>query len=339
MEKIDGLAYRLNDNLIIQKVENYIQNLDNFFPCYDNLNFSDYSHHKNKKSPYIMPRRLPYAETISSRGCPNNCIFCSSNAINGRKIRARSADSILKEIDWLVKKYGIKELIFLDDNFHFNRKRVKEILAGLIKRSYDLEWKTTNSQISLWNDELLELVKESGCYQLSIAPECGSIEQLELIRKPSPKKTFLNAKPIVKKAKELGMNTIGSFIIGIPGETWDQIKQTSKYAEELDLDYCAFNIATPLPKTELYYNCKKNKLIPKEFGFNNLGFKGFGIPNITTNEFTPSELLMFRIMEWDRINFSSPEKIKRVAEVNGLTIDEIEEWRKDTRRGIEIKLK
>jgi hypothetical protein len=123
----------------------------------------------------------------------------------------------------------------------------------------------------------------------------------------------------------------------LPGETWDQIRQTGKFAEELDIDFCTFNIANPLPCTKLCEIAREQELLQPDFSFDN--FRGYGYPNITTREFTPSELLMFRVMEWDRINFKTPERIKRIAERNGMTVEEIQQWRQDTRRGVEVKLK
>lgn len=336
LEDFDGLTYRENKKLIIQPVREYIQDLDALpLPCYDYINFKDYAHAKVKKNSTMLPRRFPYAQMITTRGCPFNCIFCTSKLVNGPKIRKRSAESVLKEIDWLVKKYKVKEIIFVDDNFFIDRERVIKIMKGLIERSYDLEWKCTDGQIIAYDDEVLELMRKSGCYELNTSVETGSEEQLKLMNKVPG--TVAKAKHVMEKAKELGMYIFSSFIFGFPGETWDQIRQIGTFAEELDIDYCVFNIATPLPRTKLYENAKDKGLLGKDFSFDNV--RGYGQPTITTEEFTPSELLMFRVMEWDRINFKNPEKIKRIAERNGLTVKELQQWRQDTRRGLKVELK
>ena len=336
IDKIDGLAFRLGEDIKINRIENYIQNLDDIpFPEYSNLDFDKYANMANKYAYFIYPRRFPYANTITSRGCPFDCIFCSSKAINGPKIRYRSADSILKEVDFMVDKYGVKELIFLDDNFFLNRKRLEKTLNGLIERNYDLEWKTSNAAVYALDEGILELIKESGGYQLILAIESGNIEGLKRLNKPLS--ILKKIKPIVKKARSLDFELGGLFVIGTPGETWEEIRKTINFAEELDLDYNSFNIATPLPKTKLYEMVKTKKLISEDFDFNSLDFKGFGKASITTNEFTPEELQIIRAYEWDRINFKTPEKTTKVAKMNGLTLEEVNNWRISTRRGLGLK--
>lgn len=335
VNQIEGLAFRSGRDIKINKVKSYIQDLDTIpFPNYDNLDFKSYANTVNKFAFFSYPRRLPYANTITSRGCPFNCIFCSSKSINGSKIRYRSSNSVLKEVDELVDKYEVKEIVFMDDNFFLDKKRLKKIFDGLIKRKYDLEWKTANAAVYALDDEILEHMRESGGYQLSLAIESGSIEGLKRLNKPIS--VFHKVKPLVKKARSLDFDIAGLFIIGIPGETWEDIRQTFRFAEELNLDYASFNIATPLPKTKLYEIVREQKLIPEGFDFNNLDFRGFEKASITTKEFTPKELQIVRAYEWDRINFSSPEKISKIARMNGFTLNEIDEWRKSTRRATKI---
>ena len=303
------------------------------------MNIESYMNQASPYSYYTYPNRFPVAFTITSRGCPFNCIFCSSKAINGPMIRYRSAENVLKEIDWLVQKYGIKEVIFYDDNFYLNHERLIKILKGLIERNYDLEWKTVNAAVYALNKELLELIRKSGCYQIALAIESGSEEGLKILNKPAAKKILANAPEIVKKVRELGMQVTGLFIIGAPGETWETIRQTFRFAEELDLDYCSFNIATPLPATKLYDFVREQKLIPDDFDFDSLDFKGFGRATITTEEFTPEELQILRAFEWDRINFKTQEKMEKIAQMHHITMKQLNEWRKSTRRGLGVTVR
>ena len=224
LEELDGLAYRKGENNIIQKATTYIQNLDDLpFPDYEDVDFSYYASKGNKFSYFLYPENYPYAFTMTSRGCPFNCIFCSSRSVNGPGIRYRSAESILKEIDWLVEKYNIKEIIFLDDNIYLNKERIKKILTGLIerKKKYQLKWKSPNVAIYAMDDEILEMLKESGCYQITIAIESGTEEVLKLMKKPY--RNLDKVWQVVNKAKSLGIAVTAMFVIGIPGETWAQI--------------------------------------------------------------------------------------------------------------------
>ena len=179
-------------------------------------------------------------------------------------------------------------------------------------------------------------MKASGCYHIALAIESGTEEVLKLLRKPLK---LSKAREVVKKAKSLGFEVTAMFVIGTPGETWEQIRQTFRFAEELDLDYAAFNIATPLPKTELYKIAKEKNLLPKDFRFDNLDFKGYGKASITTDEFTPEELQILRAFEWDRINFKNNEKAIKIAQMNGITMEQLNKWRTSTRRNVGVNVK
>ncbi|MBF0419576.1 MAG: cobalamin-dependent protein [Magnetococcales bacterium] len=330
---MDGLAYMENGKAVIHPITYYIHELDQLpFPDYSDIDYAAYASQATKYVYYSYPRRWPFARTISSRGCPFKCIYCSSRAINGKEIRYRSAESVLTEIDWLVETYGIKELLFYDDNLALNRNRFEQLLRGLIDRNYDLIWKSTNIAVYALDDEILELMRKSGCYQLAMAIESGVWETLRGMKKPI--KSLDQVRAVVHKAKELGFECAGMFIIGLPMESWENIRQTIHFAEELQLDYCTFNIATPLPKTELLDICQRDGLLPKDFGFDGNSFYGFGHANITTDAFIPQELQILRAFEWDRINFNNSDKRERVALMNGITMEELEQWRINTRRSI-----
>lgn len=338
-QDMDGVAFKnKNGGVVINPVTTYIHDLENIpLPYYDFLDFDSYANRCEKYSYYVHPARMPYATIITSRGCPFHCIFCSSEAINGPGIRYNTPAHILEEIDMLFNKYGIKEMIVMDDNFYLNHKKLKEILSGLIDRKYDLGWKSINAAVYSLNDEILELMKESGCYQLSLAIESGNKENLKRLKKPT--KILDKVSPVVKKAKSLDFQVGAMFVIGSPGETWEQIRESIKLGEDLDLDYCSFNIASPLPKTELYEIAKRERMLPPDFDFDDVDFKGFGRAVITTDEFTPEELQILRAFEWDRINFKTPEKARRISEMTGLTLEEINEWRKSTRRGLGVNVR
>ena len=328
---LDGVACRVNGQDVINPAVEFIENLDDVpFPAYDLVDFKKNSVRHNKYSLYNNPRFMPYGVTISSRGCPFKCVFCSSKHIHGRTCRMRSAENVLKEIDWLVGTYGIRELIFLDDNLLLDRNRMIRIMHGLIERRYDLHWKATNVPTFRLDDEILNLMKNSGCYQVTLPIESGNEHVLNhIIHKPLD---LEQARRVISRAKEMDFEVACLFVIGLPGETWDQILDTVRFAEEIDVDWVVFSIASPLPKTELYDIAREQELLEPGFNFSDFQFFGFGRGTITTNEFTPAELQMLRAMEWDRINFKTTRKKERIAMMNGISLKELEEWRRETRR-------
>ena len=328
IKDIDGIAYKKDNKTIVNKIVSYVDELDKVpFPDYSELKFDDYAYDSVKYSYYIQPRRFPYSKMVTSRGCPSFCIFCSTNVINGRKFRFRSAENVLEEIDWMVEEYGIKEVIFSDDALLGRKKRSIEIFKGLIERNYDLIWKPVSIATMALDDSLLELMRESGCYQLPLAIESGVQETLKFIKKPL---RIYKVPHIVEKAKSLGFELGGLFTFGYPHETWDQIRTTFRVAEELDLDYCSFNPVIPLPETELYKITKSEDILIPEFDMSDMKYR-MGVPVIITENFKPAELLILRAFEWDRINFKTQAKVEKIAEMNGITVEDIEKWRIETR--------
>lgn len=334
--KINGLSYRENGRWVDNPVQGRIEDLNAIpFPDYSLVDMKKYISYGQKYTQNFQFRNMPWAQTITSRGCPYKCIFCASCKIYGLPIRFRSADNVLSEIDQLVKNYGIRELIFVDDSFLQSKERAMAIMQGIIDRKYDLVWKSNNLAVFHMDNELLEKMKESGCYQITVSIESGCQKTLRRIRKPI---LLRKIKPIIDKIKALDIELISNYVIGFPGETWEDIRECIAYAESIDIDYTLFSVATPLPATELYDICVRDKLLPADFNFETFQYYGFGRGVITTEEFTPFELQVLRAYEWDRINFKTAAKKKKIARMLGITLDELDAWRRETRRKIGVQI-
>lgn len=329
----DGIAYWDNGIVRINQVRDFIMDLDEIpLPDYGNLNPLDYGYMINKYAAGLLPRRFPYAITITSRGCPYQCIFCAAATVSGRRMRFRSSRNVIEEVDSLYSQ-GIREVIFLDDHFLASRKRASEIMHGL--RNYDLTWKPVNVTIFHIDREILELMRESGCYQLTLSIESGNQDVLtNIIRKPIK---LMQVHPFIEEAKSLGFEIIANFVIGFPGETWEQIRETFSFAESINVDLVNFHIATPLPKTELMDICLREGYLSESKNLPTGYTKGM----ISTNDFTPSELETLRAFEWDRINFKTASRRETIARMEGITLEELEQWRIATRRkqGISVLTK
>lgn len=335
-ERIDGLARRVNGKWVHQKERHPIADLNRApFPDYSLFDMARYTNHSQKFTQNFHFRGFPWAMAITSRGCPYKCTFCASNNVYGTSIRYRSAANVLAEVDMMVRDHGIREMIFVDDSFLQSDERAVAIFEGLIERDYDLVWKSNNMSIFHMTDHVLELMRRSGCYQISVSIESGHPNTLRRIKKP------VNLKKIgrtLETMKRLDFEIISNFVIGFPGETWDEIRETFRYAEEIDIDYCLFSIATPLPGTELYEECKAAGLLDEGFSFENFEYYGFGRGCITTEEFTPAELQIARAHEWDRINFGTQEKRIKIAAMLGIDLGELDAWRRETRRGLGVNV-
>jgi len=326
-----GVIYRTADGLLVDCSNRHaIECLDQLpFPEYGKIDFFKYATKEERNSAF-KPPILPYGRITTSRGCPFSCCFCQVEAINGAGIRYRSVANVLNEVEMLIKRYQIKSLLVDDANFTANQKRAKAIIRGFIERQFTLQWRIQSLAAYTLDTELLELMLASGCNHVDLAIESGSQRVLsEIIRKP------LNLNRVVSlldTAKALGFMISANFIIGLPGETWEEIRQTIRFAEAIDVDYVKIMVAMPLRHTKLYEIAHDGGYLRKDFDFFNMRW---GVGEISTEEFTNLDTTILRTYEWDRINFSSAEKILRVARVMGVDEETIVKMRVSTRKSLE----
>lgn len=325
--ELEGIYYWDNTRLVGTGRAKPIEDLDSLpFPAYHLLNYDKYTKCVSRNS-VDRPYHLPYARILTSRGCPFQCCFCQVGKISGRGFRARSAENVLREIDWLIDTYHVRSIIFDDDNFFTDRKRAKKIMEGLVGRN--IEWKMIATAAFLLDDELIELMKKSGCRYMDIAVESGSYRILrEVIHKPI---NFDQVKRVVAKAKQEGIYVAANFIVGFPTETWDEIRETLKFAEEIDVDYAKIFNAVPLPNTELFELATRMNCLASAYDPENIDWK---TGMIETDEFSVGDLTILRAYEWDRINFTDPRKRKKTMEMMNITEEELNQIRKNTRRDV-----
>ena len=235
---------------------------------------------------------------------------------------------MLEEIAWLRDTYNIQSLIFEDDNFFLDKKRVTNILQGMIDRGLAMPWIAADAAVFRIDAELLKLMRASGCEYVAFALETGTERVLKEIIGGKPIE-FEHARKMVSAARALGIYVVANFIIGFPTETWDEIRRTLKFAEDVNADYVRIFAAIPLRKTRLWDLCLKENAFKKEYDhFDEHSSWSTGL--IETKDFSPNDLTLLRAYEWDRINFSTPEKRKRTAEMIHITEEELLHMRRRT---------
>jgi len=320
-----GIGYRIDGKIINCGHADFIQDLDALpLPAYHLIDFGKYANTILRKS-VDNPQEFPYARIFTSRGCPCGCIFCQAESISGKKFRARSAENTLQEIQWLKDSYGIKSLTFDDDNMLLDRRRATAIFKGMIDRNLAMPWYAGALAEFTLNEQLIELMYSSGCKYINIAIESGSERILkQVIKKPV---NVDHAKMMIAKAKKVGIYVVANFIVGFPTESWDEIRQTIKLAEDVNADYVKIFSATPLPHTKLWQLCEQEKCFKK-------GFKQSEIcwdtGQTETKDFTCKDLTILRAYEWDRINFTDSKKRNRTAKMMGISEEELLEIRRRT---------
>jgi len=257
-EKINGLIYRKDGEIIVNKVKDYIKNLDILpYPAYDLLPMKVYSLSAHHAWSYKKINFKPWASIFSSRGCLYDCTFCASKVVWGRNIRYKSAEYFISEIDYLLKEFNIKTLEISDDSFLTNKERVNRILDLLIERNYDLNF-SCMARVDEIDEAILIKLKKAKCYLLRIGVESCDDHILRLMKKGITIKKIKRAFKMIKKA---GIACSALIMVGYPGETFDSFNRTLKILKKLNPTAADFYITIPIVGTELYKLCLKKGYI------------------------------------------------------------------------------
>ena len=331
-----GLAYRSNGQVVVTCRADFIDDLDALpFPSYHLIDFQSYANASPTRKSVDAPLVYPFARLVTTRGCPYLCSFCQAKAITGREFRYRSVENIMDEIQWLKDKYGVKSLIFDDDNLYTNKERAKVFFRRMSERGLAMPWKSIATAVFRLDEELVKLMRESGCEYVDVAIESGTERVMrEIIKKPI---IFDRAKEMIRCLRQQGIYVAANFIIGFPTETWEEVRQTIKMAEDMNCDYVKIFIALPLPETELYELTKKHNAFKQER--KTAGRIWSTGQMIETEYWRADDLTVLRAYEWDRINFTDPVKRKRTADMMGITVEELDQIRMRTLGDACLKIK
>jgi len=290
LKKIKGIAFTENGKNVITPPRPAIQDLDSLpFPARHLLPMDKYFA-AVKENPLRGEISKPWATMITSRGCPYNCVFCTVHIVMGKKWRARSPENVVAEIEQLIDTYRIRQIDFYDENMTLDKKRMENICDLIVERGLDIEWYAPNGvRADTLDENLLKKMKKSGCKRIRVAPESGVQRVVDQIVKKNLKLT--EVEKAVALSKKLGIKVGCFFVIGLIGETKEDIKETMKYAyklRQLGADKFYFSIATPIYGTELYEQAKLGGFLRDNFSYESLAATE---PQIETPEFTADELL------------------------------------------------
>jgi radical SAM superfamily enzyme YgiQ (UPF0313 family) len=289
LEKIRGIGFIENGKTVITPPRPEIQDLDSLpFPARHLLPMDTYFV-AVKEEPLRGVICKPWAAMITSRGCPYTCVFCSVHTVMGRQWRGRSPENVVEEIEQLVNTYHIKQIDFNDNNMSLDKKRMETICDLIVERGLDIEWYTPDGlRADTLDENLLTKMRASGCKKIRIAPESGVQRVVDRIIKKN--QDLKEVEKAVVLAKKVGIKVGVFFILGLIGETKEDMKETIKYAyklKKLGAEKFYFSIAMPIYGTELYEQAKRG-------GFLREGFSDEALaavePLIETEEFTADDL-------------------------------------------------
>ncbi len=319
ISRVDGLAYRLNGDIVFTEPRHFIEDLDELpFPSWDQINFSNYLPQAN------FNKRLASATLITSRGCPFKCDFCQSKNSMGRKIRFHSAEYVVSQIEELYHHYGIRYFRFVDDVFTVNHTRLQQIVSEIKRRNLRIKF-WCMARANMIKEETLLLLKDGGLESISIGVESGNNAILREIGKgiikEDARKTFLLF------AKH-GIESQGFFMIGFYHDTYETIMQTISFAIELDPVFATFTVLVPYPGTSVFKKHYQNRIdFDDDMVWNHFTGLGSNLPGFGNALYSREELRDFLTLAYRRFYFRLKKIIRLALKIKGK--DQLWEYIKD----------
>jgi anaerobic magnesium-protoporphyrin IX monomethyl ester cyclase len=241
---VPGIAFADGDTVVKTPPQVHIENLDQLpLPARGLLPMARY---RALGTPCTV---------ITSRGCPYSCIFCSGRRMFGPKVRFRSPGLVVDEIERLQRDFGLDKINIVDDTFTVNHQHARSVCEEMLRRNLKIKW-SVFARVDRISEDLAQLMKQAGCEWVLFGVESADEEILKTIRKGI---TLDEVRRAVKIAAEAGINVFNSFILGLPGESWDTALKSLAFGDELYHKYGAkygFHMLAPLPGTELYDRAK-----------------------------------------------------------------------------------
>ena len=233
---IAGTAYRDNGSVRSGPAREFIADLDRLGKPWEHFN---------------------YAFVITSRGCPGKCTFCSSPTLWGRKIRFRSAEDVLDELEELVSRRGHRFLNVKDDTFTARKSRVAEICRGIERRNLVFRW-ACDTRVDCVDREVLAVMRRAGCVRLNLGIESASAEVLRNLGKPIDPDRAMR---VTADARDLGMNVRYYLIMGTRGETPKAVHQTLAFIEKARPTHFLLHAMSVYPGTEEFQLAERAELV------------------------------------------------------------------------------
>jgi radical SAM superfamily enzyme YgiQ (UPF0313 family) len=264
LDGCQGTIIRTTDGIQHNPERPLIENLDELPPyALDLVDMHKY------EPPVGHFSRLPIAQMMSARGCHLKCIYCYR--VNGKSIRLKSAENVVDEMEYYIRRFGVREIKFWDDLFTFSKKRVLEICDEIRKRKLDVTWFCA-SRVDTIDEEMIRNMAEAGCWCILYGIETGVPKNQKTIRKNLD---LSRVEQTIKLTHKHGIKSFATFILGIPGETYEEGLQTIEFAKKINAFYTEFFTFTPFPGSPVYEDIGKHGTISsrlEDIGMHRMGF-------------------------------------------------------------------
>ena len=278
ISEIPGIVFREGAKIILSPPRSRIENLDALpMPAWDLIPWLPQYY---KPAPHSY-KRLPSSTLVTSRGCNGTCTFCA-RPFMGEKYRSHSAESTIEMIDHLVKVYDVRDIMFYDDNFLLDRKRVTTICEEVFRRNYKISWSCL-ARTDIMPEDFFKLIKRAGCWQIAYGIESADQIILDNLKKRT---TIEKVTEMIRKTNEAGIHSRGYFMIGCPGESLATIEKTTQFITASGLKDFHVTFCTPMPGAELFNTAE-------HYGEFDRDWKklGFWAPVFIPNGLTKQELI------------------------------------------------
>ena len=245
MHGIKGVGWRKGEEIVVNLTRPFLRDLDDMpHPL----------HHMLPLDTYRMPMiRGPFTFIVSSRGCPAGCTYCIKHVSYQFTTRLRSPEHIMEEL-WILKRLGMNNIHMYADLFTVNREQVMRLCELMIQENIQIRW-TCNSRVDYVDEEMLQMMAKAGNWLISWGIESGNDQILRHVRKGAYTE---KAERALLWARRAGIRNWGYFIIGLPGETEETIRQTIEFSKRLPLDIALFHVAAPYPGTPFFFEVVNN---------------------------------------------------------------------------------
>ncbi len=247
LHSVQGISFLSKGEVVRTPPRPFIENLDSLpLPARHLIPMEQYQRTRLGGRP-ITP-------LITSRGCPYQCAFCASSHFWGTKMRMRSVESVLKEIEEIYYRYHFNAVAFVDDTFNISPKRVMEVCRGIIDRKLDLWWWClSRADLLLRNEAMVKEMVKAGAKSVFIGVESYNPRTLEELKKGIDVQNTVQA---VEMLKRNGLEIHASYILGGLHDDARTIRETIRFAKRLDTNVAQFSILTPYPGTAIYEQVK-----------------------------------------------------------------------------------
>lgn len=311
LDHIQSFAFRHDNELKITSRRNYLTDLDQLpEAAWDLISFSDYY---VDLSSWYNPKGLKFnlsVPILSSRSCPFTCNFCAIYTTMGRKIRLRSPQKVVDEIEQLHRQRDQNYFGFIDDNVNINRKHILAICNEIVRRGLNIQWETTcGTYLAALDDEVISAMGAAGCVFVRLPIEHGNDKMRALVGKKLSRDKIYS---VADSLKRHGMFTSSMFIMGFPEDTVETLEDTRRMIEDLELDLnYVFNII-PFPGTKVFEQAQKDNLFLDSFRPDELWKGGINLDPVQDEarffikpyQMTMDELRHYRKI-FDKLQFKS----------------------------------